>query len=182
MRCRTIERERVICTDCGSTTTAEMPSMPCKRALYDARFLAWLVTMKFGMLVPLDRVRLRLQSQGIDLAMGTLVHLIARAAKLATAVNQEHWRLLKAGPYVAFDGTGLKTLIAGQDKAWDGYLEVFTRDELSVFEYDVTKHADGLAERLAGVTVPLVCDAESRNRAAAPQNDLAYCNAHPLRK
>ena len=182
VRCRTIERERVVCTDCGSTTTAEMPPMPCKRALYDARFLAWLVTMKFGMLVPLDRVRLRLQSQGIDLAMGTLVHLIARAAKLATAVNQEHWRLLKAGPYVAFDGTGLKTLIAGQDKAWDGYLEVFTRDELSVFEYDVTKHADGLAERLAGVTVPLVCDAESRNRAAAPDNDLAHCNAHPLRK
>jgi transposase len=182
VRCRVIERERVVCTDCGSSTTAEMPPMPCKRALYDARFLAWLVTMKFGMLVPLDRVRLRLRSQGIDLAMGTLVHLIARAAKLATAVNKEHWRLLKIGPYVAFDGTGLKTLIAGQEKAWDGYLEVFTRDEISVFSFDLTKHAAGLTERLAGVTVPLLCDAESRNRAAAPNNVLAHCNAHPLRK
>jgi hypothetical protein len=182
VRCRTIERERVVCTACGTNTTAQMPPMPCKRALYDARFLAWLVTMKFGMLVPLDRVRLRLASQRIDIAMGTLVHLIDRAAKLASPVDQEHWRLLAAGPYVAFDGTGLKTLIAGQSEAWDGYLEVFTRGELSVFRYDLTKHADGLAERLQGVEVPLLCDAESRNRAAAPDNVLAHCNAHPLRK
>ena len=182
IRCRVIERERVVCTACGLSTTAEMPPMPCKRALYDGRFLAWLVTMKFGMLVPLDRVRLQLQSQGVDIAMGTLVHLIKRAASLVSAVNEEHWRLLNNGPYIGFDGTGLKTLIPGQDKAWDGYLEVYTRHEISVFSFDVTKHADGLAERLDGVTVPLLCDAESRNRAAAPNRTLAYCNAHPLLK
>jgi hypothetical protein len=80
VRTRVIERERVVCTDCGATTTAEMPPMPAKRTLYDARFLAWLVATKFGMLVPLDRVRLQLQGQGIDLAMGTLVSLVAREA------------------------------------------------------------------------------------------------------
>jgi len=182
VRCRVIERERVVCTACGTTTTAEMPPMPAKRTLYDSRFLAWLVTMKFGMLVPLDRVRLQLQGQGIDLAMGTLVHLVARAAELVTPIVEVLWQLLKAGPYVAFDGTGLKTLISGQEEAWDGYVEVYTRDEISVFAYDVTKHADGLAERLDGVTGPLLCYAESRNRTMASSNLLAHCNAHPLRK
>jgi transposase len=182
VRCRVIERERVVCTACGTTTTAEIPPMPAKRTLYDSRFLAWLVTMKFGMLVPLDRVRLQLQGQGIDLAMGTLVHLVARAAELVTPIVEVLWQLLKAGPYVAFDGTGLKTLISGQEEAWDGYVEVYTRDEISVFAYDVTKHADGLAERLDGVTGPLLCDAESRNRTMASSNLLAHCNAHPLRK
>ena len=66
---------------------APMPPMPCNRALYDCSFLAWLVTMKFALLVPLDRVRLHLKAQGIDLAMGTLVHLIARAATLADPVD-----------------------------------------------------------------------------------------------
>jgi len=45
----------------------------------------------------------------------------------------------------------------------------------------VTKHADGLAERLDGVEVPLLCDAESRNRTMAGSNVLVHCNAHPLR-
>ena len=182
VRCRVIERERVVCTACGTTTTANMPPMPAKRTLYDARFLAWLVGMKFGMLVPLDRVRMHLRGQGIDLAMGTLVFLVARAAELVAPIVEALWTLLKRGPYVAFDGTGLKTLIPGQDEAWDGYLEVYTRDEISVFAYDVTKHAEGLAERLEGVTVPLLCDAESRNRTMASSNVLAHCNAHPLRK
>jgi hypothetical protein len=182
VRTRVIERDRVVCTACGTATTAEMPPMPAKRTLYDARFLAWLVVTKFGMLVPLDRVRLQLQSQGIDLAMGTLVSLAGRAAQLVALIVEVLWRLLKTGPYVAFDGTGLKTLISGQDVAWDGYLEVYTRDEISVFAYDVTKHADALAERLDGVTVTLLCDAESRNRTMASSNVLAHCNAHPLRK
>ena len=52
--------------------------MPCERALYDCRFLAWLIVMKFVMLVPLDRIRLLLRSQGVDIAEGTLVHLAER--------------------------------------------------------------------------------------------------------
>ena len=182
VRCQVVERERVVCVDCGTYTTAQMPPMPVQRALFDCSFLAWLVTMKFALLVPLDRVRTHLASQGIQLAMSTLVHLIQRAATLAKAIDDQHWDHLKAGLYIAFDGTGLKTLIRGQDKAWDGYLEVYTRGELSVFRYDLTKHADGLTARLDGYKGTLLCDAESRNRAAAPNNVMAHCLAHPLRK
>lgn len=182
IRCRVIERERVVCTDCGSCTTAAMPPMPVQRALYDCAFLAWLVTMKFAMLVPLDRLRLELASKGIDIAMGTLVHLIERAAKLAKAVDDVHWAQLKAGLHIGFDGTGLKTLVPGQSTAWPGYLEVYTRGDLSVFRYDVTKHADGLASRLDGYDGTLLCDAESRNLAGIAGAPVAHCWAHPLRK
>jgi hypothetical protein len=137
--------------------------------------------MKFALLVPLDRVRLHLKAQGIDLAMGTLVHLIARAATLADPVDGEHWRQLLAGDHLCFDGTGLKTLIVGQDKAWDGYLEVFTRDELTVFQFDLTKHSDRLKVRLDAFDGIVVCDAESRNAAGTPGRTAANCNAHPLR-
>lgn len=184
VRQRVIHRERVICADpaCNQPTTAPMPPMPCERALYDCRFLAWLVVTKFVLLVPLDRIRTLLQSQGVDIAMGTLVRLVERAADLAGAVDFEHLKQLRAGAYLCFDGTGLKALIAGQPKAWDGYLEVFTRDELTVFQFDLTKHADELRGRINGFLGILVCDAETRNAAGAPGLTLANCNAHPLRK
>ena len=183
VRVREIRRDRVVCADpdCNRASTATMPPMPCDRALYDCRFLAWLVVMKFGLLVPLDRIRTHLLTQGIDLAEGTLVHLIQRAAELADAIDGEHMRQLKVGAWLGFDGTGLKTLISGQEKAWDGYLEVYTRDELTVFQYDLTKHADRLRLRLNGFEGILLCDAESRNAAGAPGARFANCNAHPRR-
>ena len=184
VRCRKIRRERVLCADpdCGVPTTAPMPPMPCPRALYDCSFLAWLVVMKFVLLVPLDRVRTYLRSQGIELAISTLVHLIERAAGLADAIDGEHWRQLLAGEYLCFDGTGLKVLIDGQNKAWDGYLEVFTREELTVFQFDLTKHADRLRDRLDAFPGIVVCDAESRNAAGTPGRKASNCNAHPIRK
>ena len=90
-------------------------------------------------------------------------------------------RQLKAGAWMGFDGTGLKTLILGQVKAWDGYLEVYTRHELTVFQYDLTKHADRLRLRMNGFEGILMCDAETRNAAGAPKATFANCNAHPRR-
>ncbi len=182
IRRRIIHRERVVCAECNRPTTAAIPPMPCKRALYTSGFLAWLVMMKFGMLIPLDRVRLLLQSQGVNIAMGTLFHLIARAADLAAAIDGEHMKQLKRGPMMGFDGTGLKVLVEGQTKAWDAYLEVYTRDEISVFQFDMTKHADRLRERLRGFSGILLCDAESRNAAGSPGVRHANCNAHPMRR
>lgn len=184
VRRRVIQRERVVCANpgCGKPTTAPMPPMPCDRALYDCAFIAWVVTMKFAYLMPLDRIQAMLASQGVHIATGTLVHLVERATQLAEAVDGEHMKQLKAGKYICFDGTGLKVLIPGQSRAWDGYLEVYTREELTVFQFDLTKHADELRERLALVRSVLVTDAESRNKAGAPGATFAHCNAHVIRK
>jgi transposase len=183
VRCRTIEREIVVCADCGGRTTAEMPPMPWERSLFTSRFLAWLVVMKFVLLVPLDRIRRLLLSQGVDLAESTLVHLIAKAAELSDPVDGEHWKQLLAGSYLCFDGTGLKALVLGQSKAWDGYLEVFTREALTVFQFDMTKHADRLEGRLKRFGGTMVCDAETRNRSQRrADRPIANCNAHPVRK
>jgi transposase len=183
VRQRVIRRERTVCSNprCGEATTAPMPPMPCDRALYDCAFIAWLVTMKFAYLMPLDRIQAMLESQGVPIAMGTLVHLIERATELADAVDGEHMKQLRGGKYMCFDGTGLKVLIRGQATAWDGYLEVFARGELTVFQFDLTKHADELRDRLSRVAAVLVTDAESRNKAGAPGATFAHCNAHVVR-
>ncbi|HMV70007.1 MAG TPA: transposase, partial [Myxococcota bacterium] len=84
LRCERHLREVKVCTRCHETTTASMPPMPCERSKFTCAFLAWLVTMKFSLLVPLDRIRRHLQRQGVDLPESTLVHLIDMAADLAS--------------------------------------------------------------------------------------------------
>lgn len=183
VRVRKVQRDYVICARCAKPTVAEMPPMPCERSLFTCRFLAWLVVQKFVLLVPLDRIRRLLLTQGVDIAEGTLVALVAQAADLAGPIDGEHWKGLRAGDWFAFDGTGLKCLVLGQAKAWDGYLQVFTRDDLTVFQFDLTKHADRLAELVKGFVGTLLCDAESRNGAVSTEErPLAFCNAHPRRK
>ena len=184
VRSREISRERCLCKNprCGRPTTALMPPMPCKNALYDCGFIAWLVTMKFAYMMPLDRMQALLASQGVHIATGTLVALMERATMLADAVDGEHMKQLREGKYLCFDGTGLKVLMPGQSKAWDGYLEVYTREELTVFQFDLTKHSDELRARLHNLSATLVTDAESRNMAGAPDATFAFCNAHVVRK
>ena len=74
-----------------------MPPMPCERALYDCAFIAWLVTMKFAYMMPLDRIQAMLASQKVFIAMGTLVHLVARATELADELGkgEDHSDMLR---------------------------------------------------------------------------------------
>lgn len=45
----------VLCKDCGRTTTAT-PPLPCPRSKFTCGFLAWLVYMRFVLLVPINRI------------------------------------------------------------------------------------------------------------------------------
>ena len=182
VRRRRIVREVKVCKRCNKATTASMPPMPTKRAHYTCDFLAWLMVQKFILLTPLDRVRRHLLNQGIDIPESTLVYLVELAAKLLDPVDGEHWKQLKAGSWIQTDGTGLKVLIEGQDKAWDGYFDVFARDALTVFQFGLTKHADDHAARFQGFDGTILCDAESRFNLVCETRDEANCNAHAVRK
>ena len=183
VRCRRIVREVKVCSHCRATTTAEMPPMPCPRAGYTIEFLAWLVVQKFVLLVPLDRTRRLLLSQGVDIPESTLVHLIDRAADLLGAIDGEHWKQLKAGNWMAFDATGLKVCVPWRSTTWLGYLDVFTRDALTVYQFSMTKHGNDLAAKLDKFRGTLLCDAESRHNEVFSDDRLeANCNAHPRRK
>lgn len=186
VRCREIVRDVVVCADrdCRHVTTAVMPPMPCPRSLFTCDFLAWLVVQRFVLLVPIDRIRRLLQSQGVDLPMSTLVSLIGLAATLLDPIDGEHWRKLKAGSMILTDGTGMKVLIEGQQKAWDGHLDVFSCGAVVVYLFAMTKHADEFVKLFAGFAGTVVCDAESRIDVLFKDGTRreSNCNAHPRRQ
>jgi transposase len=170
------------CKDCGETTTAQPPSLPCPRSKFTCGFLAWLVTMKFVMLVPVHRIWRLLKRQGTPVPKSTLVRLIDLAATLASTVDGAHWTELKTRSCIRTDATGLKVLM-GLPEAWDGVLDVFNVDETTVYQFALTKHGDDLAAMLKGFEGTILCDAESRLNELCSQEGVkrANCNAHPRR-
>jgi transposase len=183
-RRRVVERDICVCKHCGERNTPRSLPAPFARSKATCEFLAWLVHQKFAMLTPLDRIRRDLKSRGIELSMSYLVSQIEWAAKLLDAVDGEHWKELLAGSWMATDATGLKVLIPKLKGTHSGYLEVYRRDELAVFQYEPHKGGDVLEAKLKGFSGVLVADAEHRHNGVFASGAVleAGCNAHGRRK
>ena len=147
-------------------------------------WLAWFVTMKFSLLVPLDRIRRDLATRGVTLAMSVLVGFIERAADLLAPIDGQHWRELLAGTWMQSDATGLKVLIPKLAGSHQGYLECYRRDDLIVVQYEPEKGAETQAQKLKSFRGTLLVDAEHRYNDSFESGDIveAGCNAHGRRK
>jgi transposase len=183
-RRRVVRRKTARCKGCGERTTAASLPAPFARSKVTCEWLAWLVWMKFVLLVPLDRIRRDLAARGVKLAMSFLVSQIERAADLLDPVDGEHWKRLLAGSWMATDATGLKVLVKGLPGAHNGHLEVYRREDLVVFQYEHDKGAEGVKNKLAPFTGLLLADAEHRYNATYVDGRIieAGCNAHGRRK
>ena len=183
-RRRVVTRVTSRCRTCRRRTTPRSLPAPYLRSKITCEWLAWFIHQKFGLLVPLDRLRRDLAERGIPLAMGTLVSFVERAADLLAAIDGLHWKWLLASSWMATDGTGLKVLIPGLPAAHDGYIELYRNGECAVFQYSPTKHGDDVVAKLRPFEGTLTADAESRFNGVFTSGRVieAGCNAHGRRK
>ena len=183
-RRRVVRRTTCRCRTCGERTTPRSLPAPYARSKVTCDWLAWLVTSKFSMLTPLDRLRRDLKERGVPIAMGSLVSFIERAADLLSPIDGLHWQQLLASAWMATDGTGLKVLIPGLPAAHNGYIELYRNLTCAVFQYEADKASEHLGGKLQAFCGTLTADAEHRlNIAYASGRVLeAGCNAHGLRK
>lgn len=182
-RVRETHRKVGRCKRCRKRTTAEAPPAPFARSKVTCEWLAWLIVQKFYMLMPLDRIRRYLALQGIVLSISFLVAMVREATTLVDVVDGEHWKQLLAGGWMQTDGTTLKVLIPGLEEAYNGYLEVYRRDDLVVFQYEATKDGAIVEAKLAPFHGVLVSDAEHRfNGVYVDGREEGGCNAHGRRK
>ena len=182
-RRRVVKRTTCRCRDCGERTTPRSLPAPYERSKVTCDWLAWLVTEKFSMLTPLDRLRRALKERGIPMAMGSLVAFIERAADLLAPIDGLHWQRLLASPWMATDGTGLKVLVPGLPAAHNGYIELYRNRECAVFQYQADKAGEALVSKLKRFRGTLTADAEHRLNAVYANGVIeAGCNAHGRRK
>lgn len=163
---------------------AQAVPAPFARSKATPEWLAWLVHQKFGMLLPLDRVRRDLAGRGIGLSTSYLVTQIERAADLSGPVDGEHWKRLLASSWMATDATGIKVLIPKLPGTHSGRLEAYRNDDLVVIQYEAHKGADVLAQKLRPFAGVLVADAEHRHNAVFEDGSVveAGCNARGRRR
>ncbi|GEM_PF-794940 len=183
-RRRITHRKTGKCKSCGARTTGEAPPSPFPRSKVSCGWLAWLITQKFRLIVPLDRIRLYLGAQGIALSESFLVTQVTAAANLLEAIDGEHWKELLAGAWMATDGTGLKVQVRGHG-LHHGHLEVYHNGRIVVFQYEREKGGETQADKLAKFEGGLLVDAESRYNETMrrhPKIRELNCNAHPRRK
>ena len=172
------------CASCRRRVTAPSLPAPYERSKFTCEFLAWLIVQKFVLLVPLDRIRELLASQGVLVSISVLVHLVQRCAELLAPIDGVHWRELLSGPWMATDATHLAVVVKGVPGTHRGYLEVFVRDDLVVMQYEPEKGGATLASKLAPFSGTLLADAEHRHNAVFAREAVleAGCNAHGRRK
>lgn len=183
-RRRVTHRKTGRCRGCGARTTGEAPPSPFERSKVTCEWLAWFITQRFQLLVPPDRLRRALHSQGVPLSESFLVTQIEAAADILAPIDGEHWKELLAGPWMGSDGTGFEVMVKGVG-LHHGYFEVYHRDELVVFQYEPEKGGKTQADKLKRFSGTLLVDAEARYNEtirANPRIVEANCHAHPRRE
>ena len=183
LRCREITRKRCLCNQCHKTTLAEMPAMPWNKSKFTANMLAHVAYQKMGLHIPLDRMRRDFELRGVNLAISTLVTVMAKTGDLLAAIDKVHWDQLVAGDWMNADGSGIDVVVKSDGVA-RGIIDVFTRDDLAVYTFSVSKNGKDFASRLAKFTGTLVADAESRMNETYLSGAVteAGCNSHGIRK
>ena len=184
LRVRRIVRKTCRCHACNKTTTAEMPPMPWHKSKTTSAVIAHVVHQKIGLHIPLDRMRRDFAVRGVPIAISTLVSMMFKAGDLLTAIDGEHWRQLLGGTWLQTDGSGIDVVLEGHPGVVRGIIDVFTRDDVAVYTFGLSKNGDDFAEKLAKFSGKLVADAESRLNETYRSGRIveAGCNAHGLRK
>lgn len=186
LRVRHTERWSCECNACGNKgILPRAPAAPFARSKATCEWLAWFIWTRHALLVPMDRLRRDLARKGVDLSMSYLVSQVERAADILAPVDGEHWKQLLSGDWMAMDATGLKVQVKGlEGTTHNGYLEAFRNDEVAVFQYEATKEAGPLEQKLKSFQGVLVADAEHRHNGLFADGSIieAGCNAHGRRK
>ncbi|MCB9508470.1 MAG: IS66 family transposase [Myxococcales bacterium] len=184
LRTRRIVRKTCRCNTCNKTTTAEMPPMPWAKSKVTSNVVAHVVHQKVGLHVPLDRMRRDFAVRGVPIAISTLVSLMFKAGDLLAAIDGEHWRELLAGTWLHTDGSGIDVVVEGHPGVVRGHIDVFTRDDVAVYTFALSKDGKDFAGKLAKFEGTLVADAERRLDATYASGRIleAGCNAHGIRK
>ena len=183
LRCREITRKRCLCNQCHKTTLAEMPAMPWPKSKFTSNMLAHTAYQKIGLSIPLDRMRRDFELRGVSLAISTLVTVMAKTGDLLAAIDKVHWDQLVAGEWMNADGSGIDVVVH-KDGVARGIIDVFTREDIAVYTFSVSKNGKDFADRLAKFAGTLVADAESRMNEAYASGAIteAGCNSHGIRK
>ena len=164
LRIRETTRDTVRCRRCKALTTPPQPPMPMDRASCTFAFLAWLLHMKGGLFVPLERVGRELERLGARIPPATVDRWWATGANLLVPIAGAVRLALLQETHIRTDGTGLLLIyprrraqpVKGDARAgevdadgWlvhepptNGQVLIFGNDAYAVYHFTASKHGE----------------------------------------
>ena len=138
---RRIELEQWLCECCGANHRAPMPPVAVPNGSMTARMLALVAYNKCALHLPSVRTSVHLATLGVELASSTMCNAMGHVAKLVDCIYDRMVARLFASPVLMMDGTGMKVLQPGETGTHRGQFVVYCNEELTVYDYNPSKHA-----------------------------------------
>lgn len=184
VRIRQVVRHKCVCRRCDAIVTAAAPLSPIARGACTAEFLAWLCYSKYGLHLPLERLRGELRREKVDVAVSTLCDWVGHGAFILGVLVARMKEIAWAEGVLHVDLTGLKVLRRGQRHAHLGHIAVFATRRWAIYDYAPTKEGKYTAAFLDDYTGVMVADAASPFDQVYASGKVieAGCWAHALRK
>jgi hypothetical protein len=170
LRIRETTRDTVRCSRCKALTTPIQPPMPMDRASCTFAFLAWLLHMKGGLFVPLERVGRELERMGAPIPKATVDRWWATGSHLLIPIAGAVRPALLQETHIRTDGTGLLLIyprrraepVKGEPRegevdadGWlvhqpptNGQVLIFGNDAYAVYHFTPSKHGEHAMEFL----------------------------------
>jgi transposase len=148
---RRTSRDKARCQDCGRISTAMQPPEAVKHGQFDASVLAHLIYRKFGMHLPIDRIREDWRRMGHELASSSAQTALERACTLLEPIYDTLRRQVLSSRVLHCDGTGLDRLLPDQPGKIRSQVRVYCTDgiaPITVYTFNKTKHAQLVRETL----------------------------------
>ncbi len=105
-----IIRPRLACTCCEKIVQSEMPSRPIPKSFVGPALMAHILTCKYGDHLPLYRLSLIFERQGIDLSRALLASWVGKATKLLECLSDATRDHVLAADAIFMDDTTVKLL------------------------------------------------------------------------
>ena len=188
---RHIEK-RMICKDCDTTVSGEMPSLPIERGKAGPGLLAHIMVAKFDDHIPLYRLCEMYDRIGIDISRSVMADWVGRVSVLLTPLILLIKAYIAAADRIHTDDTPVDVLEPGRGKTKTGRLWVYVFDGTRyqdpnpmavAYYYSVDRKGAHPAEHLSGFAGVMHADGYGGYKKLYGNQVIeAACMAHVRRK
>jgi transposase len=156
-----IAKKKYACRACeGAVKTAPGPARVIDKGLLSPSFLAHVITERFGMHLPYNRMEQQYADEGLDLSRSVLQRSAARCAELLEPIYEQLGRDVLAQPVVHTDDTPVTVAQDEKGRTVAGRVWVYAdHDDRIWYDFTPSRKRDGPARVLGGFKGYLQADA-----------------------
>jgi len=186
-RRRTVMRRCRACGKKGSIKTAPKPVQIIPRGKYSINFWRFIFEEKYWLQRPLNRIKQKLASLGVEAGLGTLTSglLFLHEARIFEVIYEALLERSRLASQRNMDDTGWKVFAESEGKLsnhW--YMWVAVTQDVTVFVLDPRRSSEVIAEHLHGVAEGIIiCDRHSSFKKFSKNSKfiVAFCWIHQRR-